>query len=178
MYYHFYWIVSIPYFWYCFGYQCTIANWYMCTCVHKSRELPSSLGAFVKAEVLQFMMTSPDESIFRVTGGFPSQRPVTRSCDIFYELRLNKRLSKQSRRRRIETQSRWLRRHWNVHLHMHEAAILKYLLFCINYMCRYKTRQKIYHFINVVNILPNPNVVTELDCIIKPFLTRHYTRWC
>ena len=34
-----------------------------------------------------------------VNGGFPSQRPVTRSVDIFFYLRLNKRLSKQSRRR-------------------------------------------------------------------------------
>ena len=39
-----------------------------------------------------------------VTGGFPSQRPVTRSFDFFY-LRLNKRLSKQSRRRWFETPS-------------------------------------------------------------------------
>ena len=31
-----------------------------------------------------------------VTGEFPSQRPVTRSCDTFFHLRLNKRLSKQS----------------------------------------------------------------------------------
>ena len=31
-----------------------------------------------------------------VTGEFPSQRPVTRSFDIFFNLRLNKRLSKQS----------------------------------------------------------------------------------
>ena len=34
-----------------------------------------------------------------VTGGFPSQRPVTRSFDVFYELRMITRLSKQSRRR-------------------------------------------------------------------------------
>ena len=33
-----------------------------------------------------------------VTSDFPSQRPVTRSFDIFFDLRLNKRLSKQSRR--------------------------------------------------------------------------------
>ena len=33
-----------------------------------------------------------------VNGGFPSQRPVTRSFDIFFDLRLNKRLSKQSKR--------------------------------------------------------------------------------
>ena len=40
-----------------------------------------------------------------VTGGFPSQRPVTRSFDFFY-LCLNKRLSKQSRRQWFETPSR------------------------------------------------------------------------
>ena len=28
-----------------------------------------------------------------VTGEFPSQRPVTRSFDVFFDLRLNKRLS-------------------------------------------------------------------------------------
>ena len=32
-----------------------------------------------------------------VTGEFPSQRPVTQSFDVFFDLRLNKRLSKQSR---------------------------------------------------------------------------------
>ena len=31
-----------------------------------------------------------------VSGDFPAQRPVTRSFDIFFDLRLNKRLSKQS----------------------------------------------------------------------------------
>ena len=30
-----------------------------------------------------------------LTGEFPAQRPVTRSFDIFFDLRLNKRLSKQ-----------------------------------------------------------------------------------
>ena len=30
-----------------------------------------------------------------VTGEFPSQRPVTRSCGVFFDLRLNKRLCKQ-----------------------------------------------------------------------------------
>ena len=34
-----------------------------------------------------------------VTGGFLSQRPVTRSFDVFFDVRPNKRLSKQSRRR-------------------------------------------------------------------------------
>ena len=45
-----------------------------------------------------------------VIGGFPSQRPVTWNFDVFFDLRLNKRLSKQLRRRWFETQSRslWL----------------------------------------------------------------------
>ena len=49
-----------------------------------------------------------------VTGEFPSQRPVTRGFDFFFDLRLNKRWSKQSRRRWFETQSRSLCRHGNV----------------------------------------------------------------
>ena len=51
------------------------------------------------------MMTSSNGNIFRVTGPLcgeftgpgevPTQRPVTRSFDVFFDLRLNKRLSKQ-----------------------------------------------------------------------------------
>ena len=47
------------------------------------------------------MMMSSDGNIFRVTGPLcgeftgPTQRPVTRSFDVFFDLRLNKRLSKQ-----------------------------------------------------------------------------------
>ena len=48
-----------------------------------------------------------------VTGGFPSQRRVTQSFDVFFDLRLNKRLSKQSRCRWFETISRSLWRHCN-----------------------------------------------------------------
>ena len=44
-------------------------------------------------------MTSSNGNIFRVRGllcgEFPTQRPVTRSFDVFFDLRLNKRLSKQ-----------------------------------------------------------------------------------
>ena len=35
-------------------------------------------------------------ALYAVTGEFPSQKPVTRSFDVFFDLRLNKRLSKQS----------------------------------------------------------------------------------
>ena len=49
-----------------------------------------------------------------VTGKFPSQRPVTRSFYIFFDLRMNKRLSKNSTRWWFETQSYPLWRHCNV----------------------------------------------------------------
>ena len=48
------------------------------------------------------------------TCGIPSQRPVTRSFDVFFDLRVNKRLSKQSRRRWFETPPSSLWRHCNV----------------------------------------------------------------
>ena len=48
-----------------------------------------------------------------VTGEFPAQRPVTRSFDVFFDLRLNKRLNKQSRGWWFETLSRPLWRHRN-----------------------------------------------------------------
>ena len=61
------------------------------------------------------MMTPSNGNIFRVTGPlcgeftgpgeFPTQRPVTRSFDVFFDLRLNKRLSKQSRGWWLETLS-------------------------------------------------------------------------
>ena len=57
--------------------------------------------------ITDVMMTSSNGNIFRVTGHlcgeftgpgeFPAQRPVARSFDVFFDLCLNKRLSKQSR---------------------------------------------------------------------------------
>ena len=49
-----------------------------------------------------------------VTGEFPAQRPVTRSFDVLFDLRLNKRLSKQSWGWLFGTPSRPLWRHCNV----------------------------------------------------------------
>ena len=48
------------------------------------------------------------------TGEFSTQRPVTRSFDVFRDLRLNKRLSKQSWSLWLETASQLLWRHSNV----------------------------------------------------------------
>ena len=66
-------------------------------------------------QIIVNMMTSSNGNIFRVTGllcgdspvtgEFPPQRPVTRCFDGFFDLRLNKRLGKQSIRRWFETPS-------------------------------------------------------------------------
>ena len=62
-------------------------------------------------------------NIVRVTGPFwgeftdhwwfPSKRPVALSVDVFFDLCLNKRLTKQSRHRSFETPSRSLKRNCN-----------------------------------------------------------------
>ena len=46
-----------------------------------------------------------------VTGEFPAQKPVTRSFDVFFDLRLNNRLSKQWWGWWFETSSHPLGRH-------------------------------------------------------------------
>ena len=58
-----------------------------------------------------------------VTGEFPLQRPVTRSFDIYFHLRLNKRLSKQSRGWWFETPSRPLWRHRNGYMQLHDNKL-------------------------------------------------------
>ena len=73
---------------------------------------------------LLFMMTSSNGNIFRVTGplcgeftgpgGFPAQRPVTRSFDNVFDLCMNKQLNKQSWGWWFETPLCPLRRHRDV----------------------------------------------------------------
>ena len=84
---------------------------------------PSEKGLGKQSGRLCFMMTSSNGNIFRVTshlcgnspvpGEFPTQRPVTRSFDVYFDLRPNKRLSKQSWGWWFETLSWSLWRHCN-----------------------------------------------------------------
>ena len=69
-----------------------------------------------------FMTMSSNGNMFRATGPlctgeFPAQRPVTRSFGVFFDLRLNLRLSKQSWGWLFETPSCSLWRHYNVYSH-------------------------------------------------------------
>ena len=98
------------------------------------------------------MMTSPNGNIFRVTGPlcgevtgpgeFPTQRPVTPSFDVFFDLRLNKRLSKQPWGWWFETPSWSLWRHCNelimlpcnlqsYHYHNHYWHYIKKICLCL-----------------------------------------------
>ena len=81
------------------------------------------------------MMTSSNGNIFRVTGPlcgeftgpgeFPTQRPATRSFDVYFDLRLNKRLSKQPWGWWFETLSWSLWRHRNgTSIHTKPATLI------------------------------------------------------
>ena len=82
-----------------------------------------TLGSPVPSLIQEIMMTSSNGNIFRVTGSlcgeftgtgeFPAQRPVTRSLDVFFDVGLNKWLSKQPWGWRFETPSWSLWRHRN-----------------------------------------------------------------
>ena len=92
------------------------------------RREDESEGQLHKAQKRWCMTTSSNGNIYRVTGPlcgeftgpgeFPTQSPVTRSFDVFFDLRVNKRLSKQSRGWLFETPVSSLWRHcngsWNV----------------------------------------------------------------
>ena len=81
-------------------------------------------GSLSRHDISIFMMTSSNGNIFRVTGHLcgeftgprwiPHTKPVTRSFDVFFDLRLNKRLSKQWWGWWFETLSLPLWRHRNV----------------------------------------------------------------
>ena len=104
----------------------------------ESKQVFTKIFMLVVWALMRFMMTSSNGNIFRVTGYLcgeftgdfrvtdhlcgeitgplevPAQMPVTQSFDVFFDLRLNKRLSKQSWGWWFETLSRPLWRHCNV----------------------------------------------------------------
>ena len=93
-------------------------------CSAKNRRAMGLVIAQLCAKIDPVMMTSSNGRFSEllalcagnspVTGECPSQRPMTPSFDIFFDLHLNKRLSKQSWRWWFEMSSRSLRRHRNV----------------------------------------------------------------
>ena len=66
-----------------------------------------------------------------VPGEFPAQRPVTRSFDVFIDLRLNKRLSKQSWGWWFQMPLRPLWRHRNAITHTHTFPFNICMMRCV-----------------------------------------------
>ena len=113
-------------------------------------------------------MTSSNGNIFRVTGSlcgeftgpgeFPTQRPVTQSFDVFFNLRLNKRLSKQpwgwwfetlswSLWRQCKDTSAWQSLIWRQHPHITVVTIMNY-----------KIKQNDYILVNVNRTICSYNI--------------------
>ena len=96
----------------------------LCNC-HPQPSLTTLSRSCITKVILagSYMMTSSNGNIFSITGPlcgnspitgeFPAQRPVTRSFDVFFDMRRYKPLSKQSWGWRFETPSRSLWRHFN-----------------------------------------------------------------
>ena len=86
-----------------------------------------------------------------VKGEFPSQRQVTRSFEVFFDLRLNKQLSKQSKRRWFETPLRLSWRHCNV-LQVNAHGVLNTMIMItaynavVKYLCILRERYLGFHF--------------------------------
>ena len=113
------------------------------TSIHVSRALYQTYTHYL------IMMASSSGTIFDfngpfagnspVTGKFSSQRPDTRRFDVFIDLHLKKRLSKQSTRCWFETPSPSLWRHFVVY---HASQCIKHI-----FIIKGTWQSQIFHFI-------------------------------
>ena len=106
-----------------------------------------------------------------VTGEFPAQRPVTRSFDVFFDLRLNKRFSKQS---------------WGWWFEMPSHSLWRYCNASVNYVIIASviglfTRNHLKHYLHIGNCILRNNAHWHL--ILKEHLhlsavsDASYSRW-
>ena len=98
-----------------------------------------------------------------VAGEFPAQRPVTRSFDVFFDLRLNKLLSKQSWGWWFETSSRPLWSHCNAlnlpcAMWIHPETIMR-------------TREDIVNIAHMAWNLPETLTLIAFKYVMKPAST-------
>ena len=94
---------------------CNVAEWCIMNDIIAHCRRNSTTVKSWKSHITCPMLTSSNGNMFHVTGllcggftglgEFPTQRPVTRSFDVFFDLRLNKRWSKQPWGRWFETPS-------------------------------------------------------------------------
>ena len=81
--------------------------------IHRSPHCPEN-KCVLQLSWWRHQMETFSASLAFCAGNSQAQRPVTRSFDVFFNLRLNQQLSKHVRRRWFETPSRSLWRHCNV----------------------------------------------------------------
>ena len=103
--------------------QCVIFGPYFINDIYDMVYCSGPWTSLYRQVKILIMMTSSNGNIFRVTGPlcgeftgpgeFPTQRPVTRSFNVFFDLGLNKRLNKHSCGWWFETLSWSLWRHHN-----------------------------------------------------------------
>ena len=121
------------------------------------------------------------EGIPPFTSGIPSHMPVTRSFDVFFDLRLNKRLNKQSRRRWAETPSRssWCDCHAITHWGPDKMAAI-----FVNEI--FEFRRKIHrtinhHWISIdwhrTDDKPLPLMIQSTDAYMRHRASMWYTRY-
>ena len=97
--------------------------WYNLYIIYNYSTGSAKMSLLLFGSFKKILMTSSNGNIFRVTGPFcgeftgpgefPTQRPVRRSFNVFFDLRFNKPLSKQPWGWWFETLSRSLWRHRN-----------------------------------------------------------------
>ena len=128
-----------------------------------------------KVQTVCIMMTSSNGNISAllaicagtspVRGEFPAQRPVGRSFDVLFDLRLNKQLSKQSWCWRFETLSRLLWRHRDDYFGMYSTTVyIAALLACFGCFLNCIIEAEWTWFVNVLP--PNVSIYNRTDIYI------------
>ena len=113
-----------------------------------------------------------------VTGEFPAQKPVTRSFDVFLDLRLNKRLSKQSWGWWFKTTSRPLWRHRSdIREHKRDLGfVLVWLFHAVQILISDYMRQR-FPDVRIYNDQWPTAVIYMQKCIFGQYIWIRYCHW-
>ena len=116
-----------------------------------------------------------------VTGEFPTQRPVTQSFDVFFDLRLNGRLSKQSWGWWFETPSPPLWRHSNDNIcyrcRSWDACNRVYSATMLNKFSHFTLRIEIHTSDNFRIHLMNTIQAFKLQTVLRPATSPGASTW-
>ena len=122
------------------------------------------------------MLLALSEGTPPVTGGLPSQRPVTWISDLFFDLHLNRRLGKQSRHRWFEKPWHSLWRHYNG---FHQQHLQQNCFSLVLRFYRRNNKDAQDRSVNCMHIRPTNNQVCNNFVIptVTMNLPRYQTSW-